>query len=201
MGTDETSDKKTDSLYINDLSDVSDFYGLKSKSIENVSNQDEQFYTRTLKKDSESKTSELNNLIKTTFEWDGEGNSVYVTGSFCKWNQFFLMRKDSEKNFNLTLNLPRGYHQYKFKVDGEWKYNTKFPICNDYGYINNYLDTTNLEITAKNNNDEGITAISTYETDNCIDISKISRKYRSSRICRRIRFIFHLDDDVLELNI
>lgn len=50
MGTDETSDKKTDSLYINDLSDVSDFYGLKSKSIENVSNQDEQFYTRTLKK-------------------------------------------------------------------------------------------------------------------------------------------------------
>lgn len=182
MGTDETSDKKTDSSYINDLSDVSDFYGLKSKSIENVSNQDEQFYTRTLKKDSESKTSELNNLIKTTFEWDGEGNSVYVTGSFCKWNQFFLMRKDSEKNFNLTLNLPRGYHQYKFKVDGEWKYNTKFPICNDYGYINNYLDTTNLEITVKNNNDEGITAISTYETDNCIDISKISRKYSKNQI-------------------
>ena len=86
------------------------------------------------------------------------------------------MKKDSSKNFVLNLNLPRGIHQYKFKVDGEWKYNPKFPICNDGGNINNYLDTTNLEITIKTN-DEGITAISTNITENNNDPSKASKKY------------------------
>ena len=175
MGTDETSSKKNDSFYENDLNNVNDFYGLKSSSkIDNVSFKDEENDSLS-RKELYSKTSGYNAIFPTTFEWDNGGNSVFVTGSFCQWKQFFLMKKDSSKNFVLNLNLPRGIHQYKFKVDGEWKYNPKFPTCNDGGNINNYLDTTNLEITIKNN-DEGTTVISTNITDNYNDISKISIK-------------------------
>ena len=176
MGTDETSSKKNDSFYENDLNNVNDFYGLKSSSkIDNVSFKDEENDSLS-RKELYSKTSGYNAIFPTTFEWDNGGNSVFVTGSFCQWKQFFLMKKDSSKNFVLNLNLPRGIHQYKFKVDGEWKYNPKFPICNDGGNINNYLDTTNLEITIKTN-DEGITAISTNITENNNDPSKESKKY------------------------
>ena len=176
MGTDETSSKKNDSFYENDLNNVNDFYGLKSSSkIDNVSFKDEENDSLS-RKELYSKTSGYNAIFPTTFEWDNGGNSVFVTGSFCQWKQFFLMKKDSSKNFVLNLNLPRGIHQYKFKVDGEWKYNPKFPICNDGGNINNYLDTTNLEITVKTN-DEGTTAISTNITDNNNDPSKASKKY------------------------
>jgi hypothetical protein len=176
MGTDETSSKKNDSFYENDLNNVNDFYGLKSSSkIDNVSFKDEENDSLS-RKELYSKTSGYNAIFPTTFEWDNGGNSVFVTGSFCQWKQFFLMKKDSSKNFVLNLNLPRGIHQYKFKVDGEWKYNPKFPICNDGGNINNYLDTTNLEITIKTN-DEGITAISTNITENNNDPSKASKKY------------------------
>jgi len=176
MGTDETSSKKNDSFYENDLNNVNDFYGLKSSSkIDNVSFKDKENDSLS-RKELYSKTSGYNAIFPTTFEWDNGGNSVFVTGSFCQWKQFFLMKKDSSKNFVLNLNLPRGIHQYKFKVDGEWKYNPKFPICNDGGNINNYLDTTNLEITIKTN-DEGITTISTNITENNNDPSKASKKY------------------------
>lgn len=176
MGTDETSSKKNDSFYENDLNNVNDFYGLKSSSkIDNISFKDEENDSLS-RKELYSKISGYNAIFPTTFEWDNGGNSVFVTGSFCQWKQFFLMKKDSSKNFVLKLNLPRGIHQYKFKVDGEWKYNPKFPICNDGGNINNYLDTTNLEITIKTN-DEGITAISTNITENNNDPSKASKKY------------------------
>ena len=176
MGTDETSNKNNDSLYFNDLDDVSDFYGLKSPSKkENISLKEEEIISLDTNKDLKSKSSETYILIPTTFEWDGGGKSVYVTGSFCNWEQFFLMKRKTENNYILTLNLPRGYHQYKFKIDDEWKYNNKYPTCNNGGNINNYLDTTNTDKTTKNS-DEEATAISTNVTDNYIENSKVSKK-------------------------
>jgi len=176
MGTDEISSQKKDSLNENDLNDVNEFYGIKSSSIiKDDSLNDEELNPSLSKKELFSEISENNALIPTTFEWDNGGNSVYLTGSFCQWKQFFLMKKDSENNYILTLNLIRGIHQYKFKVDGEWKCNPKFPFCNEGGFINNYIDTTKLEITIKNN-EERTTAISTNLTDKYDDISKRSRK-------------------------
>ena len=89
---------------------------------------------------------ETTEKVPTTFEWSDNDNCVYLTGSFCNWNQFFLMQKDEEGKNKLTLNLPKGIHQYKFIINNEWKYNTNFPICNDNGNINNYIDTSNLKI-------------------------------------------------------
>ena len=85
----------------------------------------------------------------TVFQWDGDGKNVYLTGSFCDWNQFFEMEKqedpDNNKNnkFILTLFLPKGAYQYKFKIDDQWKCNSNFPTCSDKnGNINNIIDLT-----------------------------------------------------------
>ena len=91
--------------------------------------------------------------VNTVFEWDEGGKSVYVTGSFCNWKQFFIMTKNEEGVFSLTLNLPRGIHEYKFKVDKEWKCSERSPKHDDgEGNINNYIDTRRKK--EKNNNKE-----------------------------------------------
>ena len=80
--------------------------------------------------------------VETKFEWDGCGKIVYVTGSFCDWKKFYIMTKNNEGIFSLTLSLPRGFHQYKFKVDEDWTYSKDQPTIEDNGNINNFIDTT-----------------------------------------------------------
>ena len=87
--------------------------------------------------------------IPVSFEWESGGNNVYLTGNFCNWNQFFLMEKNANGKYSLILNLNKGFIQYKFKVDNEWKYNEKYPTIIDHGNKNNYIDTTNWEIVAE----------------------------------------------------
>ena len=97
----------------------------------------------------------------TLFQWDGEGNNVYLTGSFCDWQQFFEMERCEDPNnkntkFYITLFLPLGSYQYKFKIDEQWKCNSNFPTCRDKnGNINNIIDLTKLK------REEGITDFST----------------------------------------
>ena len=100
--------------------------------------------------------------LPTLFQWDGEGNNVYLTGSFCDWQQFFVMEKcedpknKNNKKFFITLFLPIGSYQYKFKIDDKWKCNSNFPTCSDKnGNINNIIDLT------KQKREEGITDFST----------------------------------------
>lgn len=93
------------------------------------------------------------NTVPVVFRWDGEGNSVYVTGSFCNWTQFFLMKKNNEGAYELKLDLPKCRFEYKFKVDGEWKCNKKYPVCINENNENNYLDTTNWEISIDKSED------------------------------------------------
>ena len=101
----------------------------------------------------------------TVFEWEGDGSNVYLTGSFCDWQQFFEMEKSEDINnkknnkFFLTLFLPKGAYQYKFKIDDQWKCNSNFPTCSDKnGNINNIIDLT------KQKNEEGTTDFSTSVT-------------------------------------
>ena len=182
MGINSTSNENSNN-YLFDGEDISDYYGFKSIFSEEDIVDDNSKVNFASKKNSQIKEesvitpSEKIERIPTIFEWDNGGTNVYVTGSFCNWKQFFLMKKNEQNSFFLTLNLPKGYHQYKFKVDDEWKYNEKFPICNDSGYINNYLDTSNLEITVINK-DERSTVNSSNYTDNN-GISKISKSRNS----------------------
>ena len=92
-----------------------------------------------------------NNDVKTLFEWSEGGEIVYVTGSFCEWKEFYKMKKNEEGIFSLTLFLPRGFHQYKFKVDDIWEYSKNHPKFEDNGNVNNYIDTTDITYSLNEN--------------------------------------------------
>jgi 5'-AMP-activated protein kinase regulatory beta subunit len=85
--------------------------------------------------------------IPYTFVWEEGGKNIKITGTFGKWSQFYEMKYcPEEKKFKCTINLPREEHEYKFIVDGVWKYSKNLPIKKDNkNNINNYLDLTNFE--------------------------------------------------------
>ena len=80
-----------------------------------------------------------------TFVWSEGGNDVKLTGSFCNWNIRFDMKKDPNNNiFKCELPLDNAEYQFKFIVDNDWKYSSKYPTQKDaQGNINNFLDLTN----------------------------------------------------------
>jgi hypothetical protein len=100
------------------------------------------------------------NKIPITFEWESGGNSVYLTGNFCNWEQFFLMEKKPNGKHTVTLHLNKGFIQYKFKVDNEWKCNENYPTIVDNGNKNNFIDTTNWEISAEEETTNSTTELS-----------------------------------------
>lgn len=68
------------------------------------------------------------NKIPITFEYEYEGNTVYLSGNFCNWNQYFLMQNNQNGKHTLILYLNKGLIQYKFKVNNEWKYNENIQL-------------------------------------------------------------------------
>ena len=111
-------------------------------------------------------------VIDTNFEWEGSGKIVYVTGSFCDWKKFYIMTKDTKGIFSLTLSLPRGFHQYKFKVDNNWTYSKIHPKYEDNGNINNYIDTTDYINSNENENEIEI------DLENNNNITNIDKKVK-----------------------
>ena len=85
-----------------------------------------------------------NNKKNYTFIWDEGGNDVKITGSFSDWKIKLQMTKEPNNQiFKCTLPLGNEIYQYKFIVDGEWKFSKKFPTKDDgNGNINNILDNT-----------------------------------------------------------
>jgi len=97
--------------------------------------------------------------------WSEGGKEVFLTGSFCNWNKFYLMEKDAKNEyFYIIVDLPQGFNQFKFKVDGQWKNSSAYPKLNNQGNINNYL-----EIIPKNNDN---TNESTVESSSISNINK-----------------------------
>ena len=79
------------------------------------------------------------------FIWTEGGNKVKLTGSFCDWKIKYDMIKDSRENlFKFPLPLENKKYQFKFIVDDEWKYSSKYETQkDDLGNINNFIDLTN----------------------------------------------------------
>jgi hypothetical protein len=130
---------------IKNNNDISNFEPI-TKSFQNIN------YSRKNKMIKNEKT----RRFSTIFRWDGEAVRVYLTGSFCNWHQFFQMEKSQKQNdkFYLTLFLPKGVYQYKFKIDDKWKYNSNFPTCSDKnGNINNVIDLTEEKKDNEDNTD------------------------------------------------
>lgn len=158
MGTEDSkkyNENNFSEFQLNTSYASSDLYSIKSSSSKIEEN---------INKKSEK------NKSRVTFEWTSGGNSVYLSGSFCNWNQLFLMRKNPEGKFILKLDINnKGIIQYKFKVDNEWKINQNFPSILDHGNLNNYFDMNKLENTkekSEGNTDENTEASSKYSSNN-----------------------------------
>ena len=131
----EESDKENEEEIIEMNNDFSENEKGKKDDEENVSKEELE--------DSNNKS-----INYYTFIWDEGGNDLKITGSFCNWKTQFKMNRDqSDKKFKLELPLENAVYQYKFIVDGAWKYSRKYPTIKDeMGNINNLL-----EYTIKNN--------------------------------------------------
>ena len=119
-------------------------------------NDEDKLNLEDIKEISDVQTNQNNNSnvkeIRTEFYWDEGGNNIYITGSFCDWKEFFLMEKKEKGVYNKVLMLQPGFYQYKFKVDDNWAYSKKQPKFEDSnGNVNNFIDTTNININDINN--------------------------------------------------
>ncbi|XP_031501061.1 SNF1-related protein kinase regulatory subunit beta-1-like isoform X2 [Nymphaea colorata] len=78
--------------------------------------------------------------IPVLITWSFGGNEVVVQGSWDNWTS----RKpliSTGKDHVILLVLPSGLYQYKFIVDGEWRYIPDLPcVPDDMGCVNNLLE-------------------------------------------------------------
>mmetsp|Transcript_40877 Transcript_40877/g.105706 ORF Transcript_40877/g.105706 Transcript_40877/m.105706 type:complete len:265 (-) Transcript_40877:416-1210(-) len=79
-------------------------------------------------------------LFPTVIYWSHGGEHVEVEGSFDNWTNRQALQR-SGKDFTIVKLLPPGVYQYKFIVDGEWKYAPEQPAMYDeIGNVNNVLE-------------------------------------------------------------
>ncbi|KAJ7519337.1 hypothetical protein O6H91_20G034900 [Diphasiastrum complanatum] len=78
--------------------------------------------------------------IPTMIVWSHGGIEVSVEGSWDNWRTRQPLQK-SGKDFTLLKILPSGVYQYKFIVDGQWRYAPDLPSNQDeMGTVTNLLD-------------------------------------------------------------
>jgi len=84
-------------------------------------------------------------VYPTKFTWHYEGKVVHLCGSFTNWLETVPMAPEivppnGNQVFSVVCNLPSGYHQYKFIVDGEWRHDENQAFIQDpLGNVNNWL--------------------------------------------------------------
>jgi hypothetical protein len=125
----------------------SSYEGLKSVNSKEVTRNDTSFSPNNSRLTTSSVSDDLDDPLQkvpTKFIWRGGGHTVYVTGSFANWKQWFLMSRTNvdSQEFTLSLDLPRGTYQFKFIVDKVWKFSPDLPQikdehCNTNNIINN----------------------------------------------------------------
>ncbi|KFM26917.1 5'-AMP-activated protein kinase subunit gamma-1 [Auxenochlorella protothecoides] len=80
--------------------------------------------------------------VPTRFLWRFGGSQVHLCGSFTRWVETVPMTpvEGQPGAFSVIVQLPAGYHQYKFIVDGEWRHDETQPFMPDpLGNVNNWL--------------------------------------------------------------
>jgi len=72
------------------------------------------------------------------------GSAVYVAGTFNDWNpqEIRLEDSDSQGLYRTSLRLPKGRHEYKFIVNGQWCVDPECPasIPSPLGSVNSVID-------------------------------------------------------------
>lgn len=79
-------------------------------------------------------------LLPVVIVWSHGGNHVEVEGSFDNWTTRQPLQR-SGKDFTIIKLLTPGVYQFKFIVDGEWKYDPNQPaMFDDMGNVNNVIE-------------------------------------------------------------
>ena len=164
MGT-VSSMSKERTLKVSESMDESTEYDFKLnflKNNHNITNSYQQSETA-----EKTKMSELNETVPYTFEWKEGGNNVQFCSSFLEdWKRKEPMKFNKDTNsFEVTLNVPKGKHQFKFIVNDIWVCSKNYKINND----NNNNINNEIEINIDNNTTKNI--------NNTIkDVKKIKKK-------------------------
>lgn len=71
-----------------------------------------------------------------------DAQEVALTGSFCDWTQFYPMKRDAKGSWKRQMTLPRGRHEYRFVVDGQWRNDpgSEEQAPNPFGEANSVID-------------------------------------------------------------
>jgi len=86
-----------------------------------------------------------NVYVNTVFTWNFGGAGVYITGDWDGWKKQIPLRR-SGNEFTTIIPLPLGRFQYKFTVDGEWRYSPAQKVQEDFqGNLNNFADIEKFE--------------------------------------------------------
>ena len=79
--------------------------------------------------------------VPVMFKWTHGGQRVHLTGTFNNWASEGIPMVRSGQEFYQVVQVPRGVHEYKFLVDGEWKFSLDQPVLQDLsGNVNNVVD-------------------------------------------------------------
>ncbi|KAL1139442.1 hypothetical protein AAG570_006426 [Ranatra chinensis] len=91
-----------------------------------------------------SEGTKVDKVLPTVFKWDGGGKQVLISGTFSNWKAIPMVK--SHGDFVTIIDLPEGEHQYKFYVDGEWKYDPSIRVIeNGMGSKNNMISVKNSD--------------------------------------------------------
>ncbi|KAA8540594.1 hypothetical protein F0562_024487 [Nyssa sinensis] len=88
-------------------------------------------------------------MVHTLFAWGYGGSQVFLCGSFTGWIVCRRMNlvEGSSIIFQTICDLPPGYHQYKFLVDGVWRFDDQQLVVQDeLGTITNITLVAGLEL-------------------------------------------------------
>uniref|UniRef100_A0A0K0EZR6 AMPK1_CBM domain-containing protein n=1 Tax=Strongyloides venezuelensis TaxID=75913 RepID=A0A0K0EZR6_STRVS len=71
-----------------------------------------------------------------------KATDVYIVGSFTNWECALKCNplRNSNNNYGIWCDLPKGTHEFKFIADGAWVHSTFYQACsNDFKTLNNFI--------------------------------------------------------------
>ncbi len=102
------SEKKTDMFSYLQYNNTSSYAGIRSEVSSDIMMKDTKESYKSMTNSEEviekkAKEDYSEKKIKTVFYWRDGGNTLYITGNFSNWNQWFLMNKEDNGLFSLIL--------------------------------------------------------------------------------------------------
>eukprot|EP00118_Oscarella_pearsei_P025890 m.308976 g.308976 ORF g.308976 m.308976 type:complete len:243 (+) comp45220_c0_seq1:82-810(+) len=99
------------------------------------------------------------------FRWSGKASEVSVTGTFNNWKTLTPLQRYRD-DFLVTIDVPQGIHQYKFKVDGKWRHDpNEARVANESEGFDNIMQVVVAETNVEEAIEDDISQSKTYVPD------------------------------------